>query len=527
MISASEEALLQAMPDAVLVIDAMGAVSFANHRAEGLFGYQAGRLPGLGVEQLMPRALQGRSRDLPFEAPRAAHGGVCALLTAQRADGRQFPVEFNAGAWAGDGKTRLLAVVRDVSENQTAAQQALRAGHDALVASIGQMALAASDPGQLIGELPALLARALGVESIAVAFRRRHPHAIARLEIVAGIGGLARSAGGGELVSLLEEGGLLRIDDHACTIAPGGPPSGELVGLPLRGRGGNIGAIIGWATSASHFDHDAMHLMRSVADLLSALLQRASSDEQLAHAQRIDAIGQLAGGLAHDFNNLLMVLSGNLEMLESRCQALPEMAALVGSARSTTAHGAELMNKMLAFARRQRLRPRSVDVAGLLADLAELLQGTLGEGFSIKSQCPEALPEVFADPVQLETALVSLALNARDAMPGGGEIRLRAEECWIAAGQAWLDLAPGHYLEVSVSDGGTGMDEETLARAIEPFFTTKAYGRGTGLGLSTAYGFARQSGGDLHIGSRPGQGTRVAIVLPVTRTGGTGDSVRT
>jgi nitrogen-specific signal transduction histidine kinase len=256
-----------------------------------------------------------------------------------------------------------------------------------------------------------------------------------------------------------------------------------------------------------------MHLLRSVANLLAALLQRRRTEDQLAHSQRLDAIGQLTGGIAHDFNNLLTVMSGNLQLLEADLER-PDQRELVGSALRSASLGAELTAKLLAFARKQRLSPRGIEPAPLLRDIAGLLRRTLGEGVRLEVACSEALPPAFADPTQLDSALVNLALNARDAMPSGGEVTLSAHERWVTAGHVEPELQPGRYVVFSVADTGSGMPPEVLARAVDPFFTTKDSGRGSGLGLSMVYGFVVQSGGNLHIASRPGAGTRVDLYLP-------------
>jgi CheY-like chemotaxis protein len=178
--------------------------------------------------------------------------------------------------------------------------------------------------------------------------------------------------------------------------------------------------------------------------------------------------------------------------------------------------GAELTSKLLAFARRQALAPRAVLPEPLVHDLGINLQRTLGEAFCLTIECPAAIPPAYVDPTQLETALINLVLNARDAMPHGGDIALGVGECWVRPDEV-TDLGPGHYIVMQVRDHGTGMSAEVARRAIEPFFTTKPAGRGSGLGLSMAYGFARQSRGSLRVDSEPGRGTTMSLYLPVAR----------
>jgi PAS domain S-box-containing protein len=249
------------------------------------------------------------------------------------------------------------------------------------------------------------------------------------------------------------------------------------------------------------------------------LTELKAAEEKLRESSKMDTLGQLTGGVAHDFNNLLMVVLGNLGLLrgalpagDARAQRLLD-GALAGAER-----GAALTQRLLAFARRQELRPAPVDVAQLMRGMLGLLERSVGPGVRLTLEVPPGLPPALADANQLELALLNLALNARDAMPGGGALTLSAGVA-MAPGRGGgpvppPGLAPGVYLRLVVRDGGAGMDAATLARATEPFFTTKGPGRGSGLGLSMVQGLAQQSGGGLVLGSALGQGTEAAIWLP-------------
>ncbi|HTD29309.1 MAG TPA: ATP-binding protein, partial [Xanthomonadaceae bacterium] len=293
--------------------------------------------------------------------------------------------------------------------------------------------------------------------------------------------------------------------------------TGSGVMMPLLDRDRAIGALIATSNRTQRFDHDALHLLQSLANVIAALFQRRRTEDQLAHSQRLDAIGQLTGGIAHDFNNLLTVVSGSLQLLQADYEETPEAGELIASALRSVTRGAELTSKLLAFARRQRLVPQVVDARALLLDVEQMLKRTLGDVVRLQVRCAEGPLAALADPMQLDSALVNLALNARDAMPRGGEIMIDARESLIALDQATDDLGAGHYVLISVVDTGRGMSPETLTRAMEPFFTTKGAGRGSGLGLSMVYGFAKQSGGHLRIESALGYGTRVELYLPVAR----------
>jgi nitrogen-specific signal transduction histidine kinase/CheY-like chemotaxis protein len=254
-----------------------------------------------------------------------------------------------------------------------------------------------------------------------------------------------------------------------------------------------------------------------VAHLLAATMQRFRTEEQLAHAQRLDAVGQLTGGVAHDFNNMLTVISGNLQLLEPDLADRPQSQEILGSALRAVGRGAELTRKLLAFARRQRLNPQSIDPRKLLNELCPILARTLGEPIKVSVDCESESPNVFVDPGELDTAILNLALNARDAMPRGGTLYLAERVQVIANAESTADLAPGSYVVITVRDTGFGMPPDVLARAFEPFFTTKESGRGSGLGLSMVYGFVKQSGGHLVADSRLGYGTRIDLYLPAAR----------
>ena len=230
-------------------------------------------------------------------------------------------------------------------------------------------------------------------------------------------------------------------------------------------------------------------------------------------AQKLEAIGQLTGGIAHDFNNLLNAILGSLELLRKRLPDDPKSLTLLENAAQGARRGTALTQRMLAFARNYNLNKEVVGVSELVRGMTELLQRSIGPSFNIETRFPISLKPVKVDANQLELALLNLTLNARDAMPDGGEIILAAREESVADDHA--DLEAGQYVRVSVIDTGEGMDEETLRRATEPFFTTKGVGKGTGLGLSMVHGFAGQSGGRLALDSQKGRGTTAELWLPI------------
>ena len=247
--------------------------------------------------------------------------------------------------------------------------------------------------------------------------------------------------------------------------------------------------------------------------------ERETALAQLFEAQKMDTIGQLTGGVAHDFNNLLMAVLGSLTLLEKRLPPDDQQnRRLVQNAVQGAQRGAALTQRLLAFSRRQELKPESVDLGQLVSGMVDLLKRALGLGIDLTLDFPMALPPVLADANQLELALLNLALNARDAMQGGGRLSIAASADSQSKSRTGQSLSAGEYVRITITDTGTGMDDATLAKATEPFFTTKGPGKGTGLGLSMVHGLAAQSGGLLKIHSEPNVGTRIELWLPRAMT---------
>ncbi|HEX8654042.1 MAG TPA: ATP-binding protein [Allosphingosinicella sp.] len=240
-----------------------------------------------------------------------------------------------------------------------------------------------------------------------------------------------------------------------------------------------------------------------------------STQASLVQAQKMEAVGQLTGGIAHDFNNMLAIIVGNLDIARRRlAQGRGDVGRQIDSALDGARRAAALTQRLLVFARRQPLEPMVTDLNRLLGDLSELLRRTIGEQVRIEAVPAPSVWPVCVDRAQMESAVINLAINARDAMPGGGVLRIETLNMIQDEAGPEDGLAPGDYVMVAVSDSGSGMAPEVAARAFEPFFTTKEVGRGTGLGLSQVYGFVRQSGGHVDIDSAPGAGTTIRLYLP-------------
>jgi signal transduction histidine kinase len=240
------------------------------------------------------------------------------------------------------------------------------------------------------------------------------------------------------------------------------------------------------------------------------------TEAQVRQAQKMEAIGQLTGGVAHDFNNLLTVITGTIEILAEAVSDRPQLAQIVEMISAAAARGADLTQHLLAFARRQPLQPRSTDVNALVIDAARLLRPTLGEQIEIESMLAHDSAPALIDPSQLSTAILNLALNARDAMPDGGKLTLETRNVVLDENYAGMnpEVIPGNYVMIAVSDTGEGIPRSLLDKVIEPFFTTKGVGKGSGLGLSMVYGFVKQSNGHIKIYSEEGHGTSVKLYLP-------------
>jgi signal transduction histidine kinase len=260
-------------------------------------------------------------------------------------------------------------------------------------------------------------------------------------------------------------------------------------------------------------------LAESQRMLLSERAGRREAENVLWHAQKLEAVGRLTGGIAHDFNNLLTVISGNLELLQSTVTGERERSRngqlqLISSALRATEHGAQMTQQLLAFARRGVLQSKTVDLNAVLSGMADFLRRTIGDTISLEFAEKPGLWPCYVDPVQFEAAVLNLAINARDAMPNGGTLKIELDNVDMRKGQREIDISPGRYACVRIIDTGIGMTDEVIERAFEPFFTTKNVGEGSGLGLSQVYGFVNQSGGDVKITSAPGAGTEISLYLP-------------
>jgi signal transduction histidine kinase/CheY-like chemotaxis protein len=441
-------------------------------------------------------------------------------------------VEIALSPLQSHGLPFVVAAVRDIGAYPRVRQALQRARYSEQLAQVGRIAVHTRDPKTLLERVPPIAASTLEAD-LAMVYLLEDDRLSFR--VVSGVGLVPGEAIGAQIPNrpdsapgfVLASGQPVLVDDYASEtrfVVPQAYLDAGLqraIAVPLSDRGRMIGALTVRSRSALALGEDEVRFLESLANLLATGLQRAQSEEALNHAQRLESVGQLTGGIAHDFNNLLTVIQGNLQVLED----LPSLATdahgqqLVGAAMRAARRGAELTGKLLAFSRRQVLQPTTVDLSQMIESLADMLRRTLDQRIAIEVDVSADCPPVRADPGQLESALLNIAINARDAMPDGGRLSFRAAPAsrrLPAEVRADLDesTATPEFVAISVGDTGTGMSEEVRERAFEPFFTTKESGRGTGLGLSTVYGFVKQSRGGISIDSVPGHGTTLTLYLP-------------
>lgn len=529
--------LFIAYPDSLLLVDQSGHIILANPSAAALLGYAADELVGLNVDVLVPDSIRPRHasyREAYGRAPRPRPMGTHMELVAKRKDGSEVMVEIALSPLQDHGLPFVVAAIRDIGAYPRVKQALQRARYSEHLAQLGRLAVNTRDLQVVLQHVPQIITTALQVE-VAVVWLLDN----SRLEfrVASGVGLVAGEEIGTRAANRPDTppGFVLSQDrpvvvpdyrnEHRFAVPQAYLDAGltSAIAVPLSDRGRVIGMLSVRSREARRFGDEELRFLESLSSLLATSLQRMQTEEALNHAQRLESVGQLTGGIAHDFNNLLTVIQGNLQVLEERPALAHDAYAqqLVNAATRASRRGAELTGKLLAFSRRQVLQPIAVDTHALLHSLADMLRRTLDQRIGIEIDTVPACPPVLADPGQLESALLNIAINARDAMPEGGILRFRTEVCESLPTVLYSEnsdlqgRAHGRFVAISVADNGVGMDEAVKERAFEPFFTTKEAGRGTGLGLSTVYGFVKQSRGGIAIDSKPGQGTTVRLYLPL------------
>jgi two-component system cell cycle sensor histidine kinase/response regulator CckA len=477
--------LLDHTNDAIEVIDpATGAFLDVNERACAAHGYTREEYLQLRVWDMGPLLVEAQWQTT---RERISHdGGALFESEHRRKDGTVFPVEVNVTAVQLE-REYFLAVVRDITERKRA-NRALVESHSLLTAIVEGTADAVSVKDT---EGRYLMMNAAGARMTG----RTVPEVIGSRDV--------------DLFPAEAAEAIMQRDRDV--MASGISQTSELK-IKLDGV---KRTLISTRSVYRDAEGNAVGLVATGTDVTD--LKRM--EDELRQAQKMEAVGRLASGVAHDFNNMLTVIDADTQMLLDRLEPGDPNRELVDEIREASQRGGGLTSQLLAFTRKQILQSRQVDLGALLRNLLQLLRRVIGEDVTIElTQAPDLGP-INVDPGQLEQAIVNLAVNARDAMPGGGRLTIEARNVDLdAARAAQLELAPGRYVVLLMTDTGAGMDEATLARAFEPFFTTKPLGRGTGLGLAMVYGFVRQSGGHVAVESEVGNGTQLAIHLPHAAT---------
>jgi PAS domain S-box-containing protein len=486
------ERLVNAITDyAIYMLDPAGIVTSWNAGAEWIKGYVAAEIIGEHFERFYTD--EDRAAGAPQHALDCARteGRYEAEGWRVRKDGTRFWAHVIIDPIRKDGQLVGLAkITRDLSERRKA-EEALRLSEERfrlLVQSVTDYAIFMLDRDGRVANWNPGAERIKGYtpdEIIGQHFSRFYTEADQSAGLPAQALRTAIAEGRWE-----SEGQRVRKDGTVFCA--------HVVIDPIRDQQGEV---IGFAK-----------VTRDITERKEAQRRLEQASAALFQSQKMEALGQLTGGIAHDFNNLLMAVLGSLELLRKRLPYDPAYVTLLENAMQGAQRGATLTQRMLSFARRREMNLEPVDVTELIRGMRGFLQRAIGPAYRVEVRFPPGLPLVMTDPAQLESALLNLAVNARDAMPDHGVITVSAAAETVTGGAD--TLAPGDYVRLAVADTGEGMDEATLARATEPFFTTKGVGKGTGLGLSMVHGLAAQSGGRLDIRSRPGEGATVDIWLP-------------
>lgn len=487
--------LLDAITDyAIYMLDPNGTITSWNAGAQRFKGYSAAEIIGENFSRFYGEEDRANGHPQRALAAAAKHGSFEAEGWRIRKDGTRFwahvvldAIRDDAGKLIGFAK-----ITRDLTERKTA-QDALRQSEQQfrlLVEGVTDYAIYMLDPGGRVASWNTGAERIKGYsasEILGQHFSRFYTEE-------------ERLAGAPEkaLATAIREG---RFEKESYRLRKDGSKFiAHIVIDPIfdERRG-----VIGFAK-----------ITRDITEREESRLALERTREQLFHSQKMEAIGKLTGGVAHDFNNLLMVIQSSLELLRKRTPDNAQITPLIQNAMRATERGSALTQRMLAFARRQDIEKRVIDMPRLIGETKELLQRSLGPAFNVEAEFDGKIPNVLADPNQLESALLNLAFNARDAMPNGGSIAITLRGSRNPAS----DLPGCDYVSISMKDSGHGMDADTLRQAADPFFTTKGIGKGTGLGLSMVQGMAEQAGGAFRLTSQPGAGTTAEILLPVANS---------
>lgn len=494
---------LEVLPDAIVVVDRDGSILQVNSHAEDIFGYTRNQLLGKKIEMLVPERLR-RSLDLHRESfaekPKLRRMGAGLDLFGRRRDGSEFPVEIRLSPVVAEGIVIILSAIHDITD-QKRIEQELRRAHEEL----------AQRTVEQIGEYRARLASIIDSSEDAILTKGLDGTITAWNRGAERIYGYpAQEAVGKHISMIVPEDRPNEIPEILRKIARGESIEHyESVRIAKDGRQLNVSISVAPV-------HDASGEVVGASAIARDITAQRKTEDQLRQAQKMEAVGRLAGGVAHDFNNVLAIINACTEFLRDRIDPASEPFSYVENIKKASDRGAALTRQLLAFSRKQVVKPLLLDLNERLKEISKLLRPLMGDDIET-TIVPRAQPAVVeTDPGQLDQILMNLAVNARDAMPRGGRFILETDV--VEFDQHFADqhrpLLPGKYVMLAVSDNGCGMDREVTSRIFEPFFTTKEQGKGTGLGLSTVYGIVKQSGGHIWVYSEPGRGTTFKVYLP-------------
>ncbi|HEX9776224.1 MAG TPA: PAS domain S-box protein [Actinomycetota bacterium] len=484
--------LIERAPDAIVLVDAGGVIKLVNSQTEILFGYGRDELVGSRVEALVPEHLARRHAEL--RAAYAAHPetrpmGAGLALFARRKDGSEFPVDISLAPVRTENGVLVSAFIHDVTE-RTLAERA-RALLAAIVSSCQDAIIGVDADGRVASWNPA--AETLYGYRAEEALGRTVQELLVPPDDVPEHEQKFARAAAGEHVSVHE---AVRFTKASRAV------SVSIAISPVRN---SRGEIIGVAS-----------IHRDITERKRAEKERELLKQQ--QSQRLESLGQLAGGVAHDFNNLLAAILNYAELILDEPENVESVRDDVGEIVRAAQRAAALVHQLLVFGRREIVKPEVLDLNDIVRELEQLFRHTIGEHIELRAALAHGLMPVKIDPSGVEQVCMNLVVNARDAMPGGGALTIETRNVEISEDfeDLSVNLRAGRYVRLSVSDSGSGMPPEVLARVFEPFYTTKPQGVGTGLGLATVYGIVTQAGGGVHIYSEPGVGTAVRVYLPVT-----------
>jgi PAS domain S-box-containing protein len=485
--------------DGIVTVDAEGILQYVNRSAEVVFGYASADLVGRHVSVVLGET--GKAHDAMNVIERSVQQGGAVEMRGRRRDGAVIDLEFSASRWHGQGRSYVTAILRDVTE---------RKASERLLVQLN------SSLEHLVAERTADRDRMWRLSSDLMVIARMDGVIVATNPAASDILGWSESRMTGAAIS-----GLVAEEDVGLWDAEGAEIRETLTPRRFSTRvrtSDHKGRWIDW--SAVIADGFLQVVGRDVTAEKEAEAALRTTEEALRQSQKMEAIGQLTGGIAHDFNNLLAGVIGGLEIVKRRIRSgrYEDLERFMDASIGSAHRAAALTHRLLAFSRQQPLDPRPHDVNEIITGMRDLLARSLGEQIRLRFRLASDVGLAATDANQLENAILNLVINARDAMPEGGEVAIAttlatADDLHRLAGEG---LDADAYVKVSVSDTGMGMPPDVVAKAFDPFFTTKPIGKGTGLGLSMIYGFAKQSYGHAEISSEPGQGTTVQLFLPQT-----------